>query len=134
MFKSVLDGSLEQVPDNVLLYVISNRRHLVFEHQSDNENWKRVDGELHFSEVVEDKIALSDRFGLWLSFYFFSQEHFLIVVRYWVDVQACQVGLNWSWDEALEKVAIRWVLGCGNCNGRCVYQFACYWVGLQLLE
>ena len=134
VLKSVLDGSLEQAPDNVLLYATSNRRHLVPEHQSDNENWKRVDGELHPNEAVEDKIALSDRFGLWLSFYPFSQEHFLIVVRHWVGVQARQVGLDWSWDEALEKAAIRWVLGRGNRNGRCAYQFARHWVGLQLLE
>ncbi|WP_343350350.1 ATP-binding protein [Pseudomonas sediminis] len=134
VLKSVLDGSLEQAPDNVLLYATSNRRHLVPEHQSDNENWKRVDGELHPNEAVEDKIALSDRFGLWLSFYPFTQDHFLIVVRHWVDVQARQVGLNWSWDDALEKAAIRWALGRGNRNGRCAYQFARHWVGLQLLE
>lgn len=134
VLKSVLDGSLEQAPDNVLLYATSNRRHLVPEHQSDNENWKRVDGELHPNEAVEDKIALSDRFGLWLSFYPFSQDHFLLVVRHWVDVQARQAGLDWSWDEALEKAAIRWALGRGNRNGRCAYQFARHWVGLQLLE
>lgn len=134
VLKSVLDGSLEQAPDNVLLYATSNRRHLVPERQSDNENWKMVDGELHPSEAVEDKIALSDRFGLWLSFYPFSQEHFLIVVRHWVEVQARQVGLRWNWDEALEKAAIRWALGRGNRNGRCAYQFARHWVGLQLLE
>ena len=134
VLKSVLDGSLEQAPDNVLLYATSNRRHLVPEHQSDNENWKRVDGELHPNEAVEDKIALSDRFGLWLSFYPFSQDHFLLVVRHWVEVQARQVGLDWSWDEALEKAAIRWALGRGNRNGRCAYQFARHWVGLQLLE
>lgn len=69
VLKSVLDGSLEQAPDNVLLYATSNRRHLVPERQSDNADWQRVDGELHPSEAVEDKIALSDRFGLWLSFY-----------------------------------------------------------------
>ena len=134
VLKSVLDGSLERAPDNVLLYATSNRRHLVSEKQSDNENWKMVDGELHPSEAVEDKIALSDRFGLWLSFYPFSQEHFLIVVRHWVEVQARQVGLRWNWDEALEKAAIRWALGRGNRNGRCAYQFARHWVGLQLLE
>jgi len=134
VLKSVLDGSLEQAPDNVLLYATSNRRHLVPEHQSDNENWKRVDGELHPNEAVEDKIALSDRFGLWLSFYPFSQDHFLLVVRHWVEVQARQAGLDWSWDEALEKAAIRWALGRGNRNGRCAYQFARHWVGLQLLE
>lgn len=130
--KSVLDGSLEQAPDNVLLYATSNRRHLVPERQSDNDNWQRVDGELHPSEAVEDKIALSDRFGLWLSFYPFSQEHYLQVVHHWIAVLATPAALRWEWDEALEKAAIRWALGRGNRNGRCAYQFARHWVGLQL--
>ncbi|RCL62879.1 MAG: ATP-binding protein, partial [Pseudomonas sp.] len=85
VLKSVLDGSLERAPENVLLYATSNRRHLVPERQSDNENWQMVDGELHPNEAVEDKIALSDRFGLWLSFYPFSQQHYLSVVRHWID-------------------------------------------------
>lgn len=134
VLKSVLDGSLERAPDNVLLYATSNRRHLVPERESDNANWQRVEGELHPSEAVEDKIALSDRFGLWLSFYPFTQEHFLAVVRHWVEVHAHKADLVWQWDEALEKAAIRWALGRGNRNGRCAYQFARQWVGLALLE
>lgn len=134
MLKTVLDGSLERAPDNVLLYATSNRRHLLPEKGSDNENWQRVDGELHPNEAVEDKIALSDRFGLWLSFYPFTQDHFLAVVRHWVEVHAVQAGLRWEWSEALEKAAIRWALGRGNRNGRCAYQFARDWVGLQLLS
>ena len=134
VLKSVLDGSLERAPDNVLLYATSNRRHLMPEKQSDNENWQMVDGELHPNEAVEDKIALSDRFGLWLSFYPFSQEHYLDVVRHWVEVQAASAGLRWQWSETLEKAAIRWALGRGNRNGRCAFQFARHWVGLQLLE
>ena len=132
--KTVLDGSLERAPDNVLLYATSNRRHLLPEKQSDNENWQRVDGELHPNEAVEDKIALSDRFGLWLSFYPFTQEHFLNVVRHWVEVHAAQAGLAWQWHDELEKAAIRWALGRGNRNGRCAYQFARDWVGLKLLS
>ncbi|MBO2926781.1 ATP-binding protein [Metapseudomonas otitidis] len=134
VLKSVLDGSLERAPDNVLLYATSNRRHLVPEKQSDNENWKMVDGELHPNEAVEDKIALSDRFGLWLSFYPFTQEHFLAVVRHWISSLAAAAGLEWGWDETLEKEAIRWALGRGNRNGRCAYQFARQWVGRALLE
>ena len=134
MLKTVLDGSLERASDNVLLYATSNRRHLLAEKQRDNENWQRVDGELHPNEAVEDKIALSDRFGLWLSFYPFTQEHFLDVVRHWVEVHAAQAGLTWQWNETLEKAAIRWALGRGNRNGRCAYQFARDWVGLQLLS
>lgn len=133
VLKSVLDGSLEQAPDNVLLYATSNRRHLVPEKQSDNDNWQRVDGELHPSEAVEDKIALSDRFGLWLSFYPFSQEHYLDIVRHWIGQLAEPAGLTWQWSEELEKGAIRWALARGNRNGRCAYQFARQWVGLQML-
>lgn len=133
VLKSVLDGSLERAPDNVLLYATSNRRHLLAERQSDNQNWQRVDGELHPSEAVEDRIALSDRFGLWLSFYPFSQEQYLDVVRHWLAQLAGQAGCAWHWDEALEKAALRWALGRGNRNGRCAQQFARHWVGLQLL-
>ena len=134
VLKSVLDGSLERAPENVLLYATSNRRHLVPERQSDNENWQMVDGELHPNEAVEDKIALSDRFGLWLSFYPFTQQHYLSVVRHWIDSLARQANLAWEWNEALEKDAIRWATGRGNRNGRCAYQYARQWVGKRLLE
>ncbi|MBA1230630.1 ATP-binding protein [Pseudomonas viridiflava] len=134
VLKSVLDGSLEQAPDNVLLYATSNRRHLVPEKESDNANWQQVDGELHPSEAVEDKIALSDRFGLWLSFYPFTQDHYLNVVEHWITQLAQKSGLSWQRDEELDKAAVRWATGRGNRNGRCAYQFARYWVGLQLLE
>ncbi|WP_122562223.1 ATP-binding protein [Pseudomonas viridiflava] len=134
VLKSVLDGSLEQAPDNVLLYATSNRRHLVPEKESDNANWQQVDGELHPSEAVEDKIALSDRFGLWLSFYPFTQDHCLNVVEHWITQLALKSGLSWQRDENLDKAAVRWATGRGNRNGRCAYQFARYWVGLQLLE
>lgn len=134
VLKSVLDGSLERAPDNLLLYATSNRRHLVPEKESDNDNWQRVEGELHPSEAVEDKIALSDRFGLWLSFYPFTQDHFLAVVRHWIGSLAAQAGLQWQWSHELEILAIRWALGRGNRNGRCAYQFARSWVGQQLLE
>lgn len=134
VLKSVLDGSLERAPENVLLYATSNRRHLVPERQSDNENWQMVDGELHPNEAVEDKIALSDRFGLWLSFYPFSQQHYLSVVRHWIASLAQSAGLEWGWDEELEKDAIRWATGRGNRNGRCAYQYARQWVGRRLLE
>lgn len=133
VLKSVLDGSLERAPENVLLYATSNRRHLVPERQSDNENWQMIDGELHPNEAVEDKIALSDRFGLWLSFYPFSQEHYLDVVRHWIGSLAEQAGLGWRWDDELAKDAIRWATARGNRNGRCAYQFARQWVGVQLL-
>lgn len=134
VLKSVLDGTLERAPENVLLYATSNRRHLVPERESDNQNWQMVDGELHPNEAVEDKIALSDRFGLWLSFYPFSQEHYLDVVRHWIGSIANAAGLAWEWDEVLEKDAIRWATSRGNRNGRCAYQYARQWVGSRLLQ
>lgn len=134
VLKSVLDGSLEQAPENVLLYATSNRRHLVPEKQSDNDNWTRVEGELHPSEAVEDKIALSDRFGLWLSFYPFTQAHYLNVVEHWVNQLAARAGLSWQRDAAFDVLAVRFATSRGNRNGRCAYQFARQWVGLQMLE
>ncbi len=134
VLKSVLDGSLERAPDNVLLYATSNRRHLVPEKESDNLDTKMVNGELHPNEAVEDKIALSDRFGLWLSFYPFTQEHFHDVVRHWIGALAKQAGLEWQWSEELGILAARYATSRGNRNGRCAYQFARNWVGLQLLE
>ena len=135
ILKSVLDGSLERAPDNVLLYATSNRRHLLPEQHSDNQNWQRGDGgELHPSEAVEDKIALSDRFGLWLSFYPFSQDHYLEVVQHWIAEYAAPAQLQWVFTEELAKQAISWAQARGNRNGRCAAQFAKQWVGLQLLE
>ena len=135
ILKSVLDGSLERAPDNVLLYATSNRRHLLPEQHSDNQNWQHGDGgELHPSEAVEDKIALSDRFGLWLSFYPFDQDHYLEVVQHWITHYAKPAQLNWQFSDELAKQAISWAQARGNRNGRCAAQFAKQWVGLQLLE
>ena len=78
--KSVLEGSVEQPPDNVLIYATSNRRHLLPEAMKDNLDTKIVDGELHYSDAVEEKISLSDRFGLWLSFYPINTEKYLAIV------------------------------------------------------
>lgn len=132
--KTVLDGSVEVTPDNLLLYATSNRRHLLPEHRSDNQATSMVDGELHPGEAIEEKIALSDRFGLWVSFYPFTQEHYLDVVRHWLGSMAAEHGLQWEWDENLQKEAIRWATARGNRNGRCAWQFARSWVGRALLE
>lgn len=135
ILKSVLDGSLERAPDNVLLYATSNRRHLLPEQHSDNQYWQQGDGgELHPNEAVEDKIALSDRFGLWLSFYPFDQEHYLAVVQHWIAEYAKPASLEWQFDETAAKEAISWASARGNRNGRCAAQFAKQWVGLRLLE
>ena len=129
------DLSFERAPDNVLLYATSNRRHLLPEQHSDNQQWQQGDGgELHPSEAVEDKIALSDRFGLWLSFYPFSQEHYLEVVQHWIGEYARPSKLAWLFTEETANEAISWATARGNRNGRCAAQFAKQWVGLQLLE
>ncbi len=135
VLKSVLDGSLEQAPDNVLLYATSNRRHLLPERNSDNQNWQYGDsGEVHPSEAVEERIALSDRFGLWLSFYAFSQDSYLAAVQHWLAKLGAPHGLQITWSEALAVEAVRWATARGNRNGRCAFQFARHRVGLQLLE
>lgn len=131
--KTVLDGSVEVTPDNLLLYATSNRRHLLPEHRSDNTASSMVDGELHPSEAIEEKIALSDRFGLWVSFYPFTQEHYLEVVRHWIASMASEYDLTWQWSDQLHKEAIRWATARGNRNGRCAWQFARSWVGRVLL-
>lgn len=135
VLKSVLDGSLERAPENILLYATSNRRHLVPERQADNENWQLVEGEVHPSEAVEDKIALSDRFGLSLSFYPFTQGEYLDAVKHWAGLLSKQHGLpDPIWTEVLEKEAIRWATARGNRSGRCAYQYARSWVGSCLME
>jgi predicted AAA+ superfamily ATPase len=132
--KTVLDGTVEAAPDNLLLYATSNRRHLLPEQHSDNLGASMVEGELHPGEAIEEKIALSDRFGLWVSFYPFSQEHYLEVVQHWLSTLAAEHQLQWQWSESLKQQALRWALSRGNRNGRCAYQFARSWVGSQLLE
>lgn len=131
--KTVLDGSVESTPDNLLLYATSNRRHLLPEQRSDNLASSMVDGELHPGEAIEEKIALSDRFGLWVSFYPFTQEHYLEVVRHWIASMASEYDLTWQWSDQLHKEAIRWATARGNRNGRCAWQFARSWVGRVLL-
>lgn len=132
--KTVLDGSVEVTPDNLLLYATSNRRHLLPEQRSDNLAATMVEGELHPGEAIEEKIALSDRFGLWVSFYPFTQEHYLEVVRHWLGSLASEYGLQWQWNDELQREAIRWATARGNRNGRCAWQFARSWVGKALLE
>jgi len=141
ILKSVLDGSLAAAPDNLLLYATSNRRHLVPEKQTDNDNFTLIDNEIHPSEAVEDKIALSDRFGLHLSFYPFSQEQYLQAVQNWITNFINNIKLKNPnlatkgiiFDEAAQLEATRFASSRGNRNGRCAYQFAKNWVGLNLL-
>lgn len=113
--KSVLEGSIELPPDNVLIYATSNRRHLVPEYMSDNEQSRVVETEIHHSDTVEEKISLSDRFGLWLSFYPINQEQYLAMIdALFPDVVKRTV---------LHREAIRFATQKGGRSGRTAQQF-----------
>jgi len=124
--KVVLDGSVAASSDNVLIYATSNRRHLLPEKFSDNETYRHVDdGDLHPGETVEEKISLSERFGLWLSFYPFRQDDYLDIVRHWLK----HFGVpDAHWAQA-EPEALRWALQRGSRSGRVAWQFARDWAG-----
>ncbi|MFZ1827930.1 MAG: ATP-binding protein [Candidatus Competibacteraceae bacterium] len=125
--KAMLDGSISVAPDNVLLCATSNRRHLLPEYLRENEDTRFIEGELHHSEAVEEKISLSERFGLWLSFRPFSQDDYLAIVAYWLERLAWPMGLN----ESASRAALQWALQRGSRSGRVAWQFARDWVGRQ---
>ena len=132
--KSALDGSVFRTTENVLIYATSNRRHLLPESMTDNQQVKMVDGELHPGEAIEEKISLSDRFGLWLSFYPFSQEDYLQVAKHWVARVAEQAGQgDVPWSDEARADALRWALARGVRSGRTAQHFARDWVGRQLV-
>jgi hypothetical protein len=131
--KSALEGSIFQASGNLLIYATSNRRHLLPEYASDNEQVTVRQGELHESEAVEEKISLSDRFGLWLSFYPFRQQAYLEVVEHWVTRLGGRHGLEVVWDDELQAEALRWALARGVRSGRTAQHFARHWVGRALL-
>ncbi|MBL6749067.1 MAG: ATP-binding protein [Nevskia sp.] len=117
--KAALDGGIEEPPDNVLIYATSNRRHLMPEFKQENEEYRWNGDELHPGETTEEKIALSERFGLWLSFPPFNQEQYLQLVR--AHLARLQVH---SWDDDVEKAALRWALARASRSGRVAQQFA----------
>lgn len=122
--KTILDGSLHAGSDNVLIYATSNRRHLLPEYMSENLQTTVSDnGELHPSEAIEDKISLSDRFGLWLSFYAMSQDTYLEIVGH------CLASYGLDMNDAARTAALQWALGRGNRSGRSAAQFAKDWAG-----
>ena len=132
VLKSALEGSVFKTSRNVLIYATSNRRHLLPEYMSDNEQARFVDGELHQSEAVEEKISLSDRFGLWLSFYPFNQESYLEVVRHWLKVFGDAHDLSIDWNDTVRAAALRWALARGVRSGRTAQYFARHWTGSLL--
>ena len=119
--KSMLDGSVSVAGDNVLIYATSNRRHLLPEQMKDNLGYKHTeDGEVHPGEAVEEKISLSERFGLWISFYPFSQPEYLAIVGQWLR----HFGLDGAAVASLRAEALVWALERGSRSGRVAYQFA----------
>ncbi|MGH8476784.1 MAG: ATP-binding protein [Methylococcales bacterium] len=118
--KATLEGSLYGVPDYVLIYATSNRRHLLPEYNQENLETRHPHGEIHFGEAVEEKISLSDRFGLWLSFHPFNQDQYLEVVRYWLN--QLQTPLE-PW-ETIREEALRRALNRGSRSGRTAWQYA----------
>lgn len=119
--KSILDGSVSAAGQNVLIYSTSNRRHLLPEYMKENLSYTHTpDGEVHPGEVVEEKISLSERFGLWVSFYPFSQDEYLTIVAQWL----ASFGVPAAAIEAARPQALVWALERGSRSGRVAYQFA----------
>lgn len=130
--KSVLDGSLQSGSSNFIIYATSNRRHLLPEFMHENTPVTRVDvpqyTELHPQEAVEEKISLSDRFGLWLSFYPMDQALYLEIVEHYLAKS------KMSMTEEVRAEALRWCQARGQRSGRAAYQFSKHWVGSQQLQ
>ena len=119
--KVALDGSIAAQSDNVLIYATSNRRHLMPERMSDNTGYTHDDdGDLHPGETVEEKISLSERFGLWVSFYPFKQDDYLEIVAHWLGHFHCTP----QQIDAARADALRWALQRGSRSGRVAWQFA----------
>ena len=119
--KSILDGSVAATAPNVLIYATSNRRHLLPEYMKENLSYTHTDdGEVHPGEVIEEKISLSERFGLWVSFYPFTQNEYLTIVSQWLT----SLGVTASKAQAAHPEALVWALERGSRSGRVAYQFA----------
>lgn len=123
--KAVLEGSVAAAPDNVIIYATSNRRHLMPEFMAENQEAKAVDGEIHPGESVEEKVSLSERFGIWLSFHPFRQDDYLAIVEGWLS----RIDGSVPFDEPAREAALQWALARGSRSGRVARQFALDWVG-----
>lgn len=124
--KTVLDGSIAGKSDNTLIYATSNRKHLMPERIQDNLSFHTdQNGEIHAGDVIEEKISLSERFGLWISVYSFNQEQYLAAVDQWLN----HYGIPMNGDEEIAKEAIRWATYRGSRSGRIAAQFAKDYVG-----
>lgn len=125
--KAALDGDLVAFSDNLLIYATSNRRHLMPDYMSDNLATKYAGDEIHPAESVEEKVSLSERFGLWISFYPFSQDEYLEICDRWLEHHGWQGGMT----EAVRRAALQWSLMRGSRSGRVAGQFAKDWCGRQ---
>ncbi len=124
--KTVLDGSVAAQSDNLLIYATSNRRHLMPEKMSDNlETRYEANGEIHPGESVEEKVSLSERFGLWVSFYSFNQQDYLDIVSHWLTEFGCSAALI----QEARQPALQWALERGSRSGRVALHFARDWAG-----
>ncbi|MGH6610541.1 MAG: ATP-binding protein [Burkholderiaceae bacterium] len=129
--KAALDGSIAGAADNVLIYASSNRRHLMPEMMRDNLGTRfDEDGEIHPTEAVEERVSLSERFGLWLSFYPFRQDDYLDIVAHWLT----RFGSQRSDIDAARAEALQFALQRGSRSGRVALQFARHWAGSQRLS
>jgi predicted AAA+ superfamily ATPase len=123
--KVVLDGSIAATSDNLLVYATSNRRHLMPEFMQENLEYKNVGEEIHPGETSEEKVSLSDRFGLWLSFYPFDQDAYLDIVTHWLR----ELGASERDLQEAHRAALQWSLSRGSRSGRVAWQFARDWAG-----
>ncbi|HVK99537.1 MAG TPA: ATP-binding protein [Dongiaceae bacterium] len=131
--KSALDGGVYSPPDNILIYATSNRRHLMPDYHADSEGSRVVDTEVHHAEAVEEKVSLSDRFGLWVTFYPINQDQYLAIAQHWLQQLAARHGLEHEWNDEVRLLCIRWAGNRGNRSGRTAHQFARHWIGQRLL-
>ena len=134
MLKSALDGSVYAPPENALIYVTSNRRHLLPEYESDNRGAMMVNNEIHHGESVDEKISLSNRFALWVGFHPFTQDQYVDVARQWTEKVAAANSFVFKWTGDVAKEAIDWSHVKGDKSGRTAWQFANQWVGRALLK
>jgi len=123
--KVVLDGSIAAASENCLIYATSNRRHLMPECMAENLDAKRVGDEIHPGETVEEKISLSERFGVWVSFYPFDQDEYLNIVAQWLR----HFKVTDAAEDAVRQAALQWALQRGSRSGRIAWQFARDWAG-----
>jgi len=121
--KVALDGSISTTSENMLIYATSNRRHLMPEYMAENLETKYVGDEIHPGETVEEKISLSERFGLWVTFYPLDQDEYLEIVGHWLRTFGAKLS------DAAREEALQWALQRGSRSGRVAYQFARDWAG-----